>query len=58
MGNFEMDAVCARECRAEYEELKKAKEKAEEDTIFSFKKKKGCQAERRQARQIARSLRR
>lgn len=35
-------------CRAEYEELKKAKEKAEEDTIFSFKRKKGCQAERKQ----------
>lgn len=36
--------------RAEYEELKAAKEKAEEDTIFSFKRKKGCQAERKQAR--------
>lgn len=36
--------------RAEYEELKTAKEKAEEDTIFSFKRKKGCQAERKQAR--------
>lgn len=34
--------------RAEYEELKAAKEKAEEDTIFSFKRKKGCQAERKQ----------
>lgn len=36
--------------RAEYEELKAAKEKAEEDTIFSFKRKKGCQAERKQVR--------
>lgn len=36
--------------RAEYEELKTAKEKAEEDTIFSFKRKKGCQAERKQAK--------
>lgn len=35
--------------RAQYEELKAAKDKAEEDTIFSFKKKKGCQAERKQA---------
>lgn len=34
--------------RTEYEDLKKAKDKAEEDTIFSFKKKKGCQAERKQ----------
>lgn len=39
--------MCAH--RAEYEELKAAKEKAEEDTIFSFKRKKGCQAERKQA---------
>ncbi|CAN0372378.1 unnamed protein product, partial [Ectocarpus sp. 13 AM-2016] len=38
------------ESKAEYEELKAAKEKAEEDTIFSFKRKKGCQAERKQAR--------
>eukprot|EP00903_Cladosiphon_okamuranus_P011947 g11221.t1 len=33
--------------KAEYEELKAAKKKAEEDTIFSFKRKKGCQAERK-----------
>lgn len=39
--------------RAEYEELKAAKEKAEEDTIFSFKRKKGCQAERKQVCTVA-----
>ncbi|CAM9705754.1 unnamed protein product, partial [Hapterophycus canaliculatus] len=37
--------------RVEYEELKTAKEKAEEDTIFSFKRKKGCQAERKQVKE-------
>ena len=36
--------------RAEYEELKAAKDLAEEDTVFSFKRKKGCQLERKQAR--------
>eukprot|EP00752_Nemacystus_decipiens_P006829 g6131.t1 len=39
------------ESKAEYEELKAAKEKAEEDTIFSFKRKKGCQAERKQVKE-------
>lgn len=51
--------LCVRMCpcracptRVEYEELKTAKEKAEEDTIFSFKRKKGCQAERKQVMSI------
>lgn len=36
--------------RAEYEELKAAKDLAEEDTVFNFKRKKGCQAERKQVK--------
>ena len=35
-------------CRADYEELKNQKEKAEENTIFSLQKKKGYAAEKKQ----------
>lgn len=41
----------SRGLRIEYEELKRAKDQAEEDTIFSFQKKKGCQAERKQVKE-------
>eukprot|EP00904_Undaria_pinnatifida_P004394 jgi/Undpi1/13956/HiC_scaffold_9.g03607.m1 len=41
----------ADEFKAEYEELKAAKDLAEEDTVFSFKRKKGCQLERKQVKE-------